>query len=107
MVLVALVALCTVTYTYAGYPLLVALLARLAPRGGGGPSPGVEPRGAADDLPTVTVCIPAHDGAPFLAAKLESLLSLDYPADRLAVVVYSDGSTDGTGDIARAFAARD
>ena len=41
--------------------------------------------------------------APRVAARLENLLALDYPRDRLEIVLGSDGSTDGTVERARAY----
>jgi cellulose synthase/poly-beta-1,6-N-acetylglucosamine synthase-like glycosyltransferase len=48
--------------------------------------------------------IPVYNGERFLADKLASLLALDYPAEKLDIIVISDGSTDRTADIARSFA---
>jgi poly-beta-1,6-N-acetyl-D-glucosamine synthase len=96
--IVALVAFCTVVYTYVGYPLLVALLSLLRPL-----------RVLEDPsyVPAVTACIPVYNAAEYLPAKVESLLALDYPRDRLQILLYSDGSTDATDELARAYAARD
>lgn len=75
-----------VAWTFVGYPLAIALLAKLRPR-----------RVAASEWhPTVTVCLAVHDGAAHIDAKLDDLLSHDYPAALLDVVVVSDGSRDGT-----------
>jgi cellulose synthase/poly-beta-1,6-N-acetylglucosamine synthase-like glycosyltransferase len=53
---------------------------------------------------TVTVVLPVRNGEAWLAAKLDSLLALDYPRGLLdAILVISDGSTDGTDEIARAY----
>ena len=46
--------------------------------------------------PTVTLIVPAHDEEDVIGARVENLLELDYPADKLEVVVASDGSTDRT-----------
>src|SRR5579871_1782331 len=54
----------------------------------------------------VTVIIPAYNEEQRIRSKLENVLAQDYPADRLEVIVVSDGSTDGTEAIATEFAAR-
>jgi len=98
VLVLAIVAFLVLVYTYVGYPLLVGVLARLFPM-----------KVREDDayLPTVTACIPVYNVASYLPAKLDSLIALDYPADKLEILIYSDGSTDETDDIARAYAARD
>lgn len=55
--------------------------------------------------PPVCVVVPARDEAAVLAASLPSLLAQDYPG-RAAVFLVDDGSTDGTGDLARELAER-
>ena len=57
----------------------------------------------ADFEPTVTVIITAYNEERDLAAKLENTLALDYPADKLEVIVASDCSSDKTDVIARAY----
>jgi len=52
-------------------------------------------------LPSVSIVLVARDEESVLREKLQNLLTLDYPADRLQVVVVSDGSTDGTESILR------
>ena len=84
------------TYIYAGYPLLVGALARLFGR-----APA-----AAEATPEVTLFIPAYNEAAHLEAKLRNSLALDYPRERLAIVVASDGSTDTTDAIAQRYAAQ-
>jgi cellulose synthase/poly-beta-1,6-N-acetylglucosamine synthase-like glycosyltransferase len=83
-------------YTYAGYPVLVWAVARLRPR---------EVR-RAEWAPAVSVIITAYNEERDLAAKLENTLALDYPRDRLEVIVASDCSADRTDEIARSFAPR-
>ena len=56
--------------------------------------------------PTVSVSLPAYNEEHQIAETLESLLSLDYPRDRLQVLVVSDASTDRTDDIVRAYGDR-
>lgn len=83
-------------YAYAGYPLLLLLMSRVR---------GREVRHG-DFTPRVTFIITAYNEERDLAAKLENTLALDYPADRLEVIVASDCSTDRTDEIVRSFAAR-
>jgi cellulose synthase/poly-beta-1,6-N-acetylglucosamine synthase-like glycosyltransferase len=59
-----------------------------------------------DATPSVSLVIAAHNEEAGLGRKLESVLAGDYPSHLLDVVVASDGSTDGTVDVARAFGAR-
>ncbi|MGA5524777.1 glycosyltransferase [Streptomyces pseudogriseolus] len=58
-----------------------------------------------DAWPDVCVVVPARDEAAVLPASLPSLLAQDYPG-RAEVVLVDDGSTDGTGDLARELARR-
>lgn len=82
-------------YAYAGYPLLLALCSRLF-----GKAP-VPPASPGDELPRVSVLVVARDEEEVIAARLANLLALDYPADRLEIVIASDGSSDRTDDIVR------
>ena len=81
-------------YTYIGFPLLIALRGLLRRRD------YVE----ADIEPTVSVIIAAHNESRSIRVKLENVLSLDYPAGRLEVIIASDGSTDGTDAIVQGYA---
>src|SRR5437588_8217801 len=83
-------------YAYAGYPALVWLVSRVRPR--------AVLRGSAE--PAVTVVITAYNEERDLARKLENTLALDYPADKLEIIVASDCSSDRTDEIAREFAPR-
>ena len=56
--------------------------------------------------PTVSLLIAAYNEGDFLQQKLENTLALDYPKDRLQIVLVSDGSSDNTNDIARQFESR-
>lgn len=85
-----------VAYTYVGYPLLVWALGRVSRR----PSP----EGA--QTPTITIVIAAHNEEARIGAKLENCLGLDYPPERLNVVVVSDGSTDRTAAVVDEYAER-
>jgi cellulose synthase/poly-beta-1,6-N-acetylglucosamine synthase-like glycosyltransferase len=83
-------------YTYAGYPLLLALLSTLRPRS----------VCRAEITPSVTIIIAAYNEERALAAKLEDTLALDYPHGSLEVIVTSDCSSDRTDEIAREFGPR-
>ncbi|WNM32091.1 glycosyltransferase [Streptomyces sp. Li-HN-5-11] len=65
--------------------------------------PGEEP--APDDWPSVCVVVPARDEAAVLPESLPSLLAQDYPG-RAEVFLVDDGSSDGTGELARDLARR-
>jgi poly-beta-1,6-N-acetyl-D-glucosamine synthase len=98
VVVVALLAFSILVYTYVGYPILVGVLSRLFPMRLK-EDPGFTPK--------VTACIPVYNAASYLKTKVESLLALDYPADKIEILLYSDGSTDDTDATAAALAAAD
>jgi cellulose synthase/poly-beta-1,6-N-acetylglucosamine synthase-like glycosyltransferase len=83
-------------YTFLGYPLLIGLLARCMQR----------PVRRAEITPPATLIIPAYNEASVIARKIENSLGLDYPSDRLEVVVITDGSDDGTVDVVSSYAER-
>lgn len=85
-----------ILYTYLGYPALLALLAHRRQW----------PVAAADHLPTVTLLIAAYNEADTIAQKLENSLSLNYPPERLQIVVAADGSQDQTPQIVAAYAGQ-
>jgi cellulose synthase/poly-beta-1,6-N-acetylglucosamine synthase-like glycosyltransferase len=89
-----------VFYAYALYPAAIWVASRLfgRPR----PTPGAE--GA--DLPFATLVLAAYNEEAVLGERLRNALAMDYPAGRLEVIIGSDGSTDGTAEIARGFADR-
>lgn len=59
-----------------------------------------------EHFPTVTVAVPCWNEEKTLAATLNSLLSLDYPKDKLSVFVIDDGSKDKTYEIAQEYEAK-
>lgn len=84
-------------YAYLGYPLLLWLLGR-----GRRDSTATEPA----QWPFVSITVPAYNEEDQIGQTLESLLALDYPAERRQILVVSDASTDRTDDIVRSFAKR-
>jgi cellulose synthase/poly-beta-1,6-N-acetylglucosamine synthase-like glycosyltransferase len=81
-------------YVYAGYPALMWMRAARRPRIWHD-SPAT---------PAVSVVVVAHNEARRVTERIENLLALDYPRERLEIILVSDGSTDGTVDRARAYA---
>lgn len=82
-------------YSYAGYALLMALLARLWP----------EPRRDPSLEPSISVMIAAYNEEECIEAKILETLALDYPPEKVEVVVVSDGSSDRTNEIGERLAA--
>ena len=80
------VALLLLAYVYVGYPLIAWIRARV--------------RGKAHHQvpaePLVTVVVVAYNEAQRIERRIENLLSLDYPRQKLEILIASDGSTDGT-----------
>lgn len=84
-----------ILYAYIGYPVLLALVARLRP----------PVRYAASEPPLVTLLIAAYNEEEAIAGKLKNTLALDYPREALQVIVAADGSDDRTAEIVRSFEA--
>ena len=84
-------------WTYAGYPCLLAVLARVS-------TTAVASRAPIE--PTVTVIISAYNEQKDIGQKLANTLALDYPQEKLEVIVASDCSTDRTHEIVEQFRDR-
>ncbi len=94
-------------WTQVGYPLLVALLARVLGGREHRPSQSPPSRGAgavparlAWAPPAVSLIVAAHDEQSVIAAKVANALALDYPRERLELIVACDGCTDATARLA-------
>jgi len=85
-----------VVYAYAGYPLVLMILARLRNR----------PVTRAEVTPRVTFIIAARNEQRRIRRKIENTLGQDYPAGKLEIIIASDCSTDETDAIAREFPDR-
>lgn len=88
------IALGTIFYAYIGYPALMVVLSRFR---------SVAPSPVPSAWPNVTIIIGMHNEEQNVGRKLANLMSLDYPADKMQVLIASDGSTDATVNIARQF----
>lgn len=82
-------------YTYVLYPLLLIILDRLFKP---------QPFQTADDCPPVSLVIAAYNEEKVIEGRIRNCLSLDYPKDKLEIIVASDGSTDRTAEIAQKYA---
>ncbi|HEX6753203.1 MAG TPA: glycosyltransferase family 2 protein [Solirubrobacterales bacterium] len=87
-----------IVYTHLGYPLALRALLALRRR------PTLEP-GTWEEPPRVSLIVAAYDEEEVIAAKVANALALEYPRERLELIVASDGSTDATAERARAAGA--
>jgi len=87
-----------ILYTHLGYPIALRALVALRRR------PTLRP-GTWDELPPVSLIVAAFDEEEVIAAKVANALALDYPRERLELIVASDGSDDATVERARAAGA--
>jgi biofilm PGA synthesis N-glycosyltransferase PgaC len=81
-----------ITYAYAGYAVFLSLCAFWLKK---------LPLQRRDFTPNVSIIIAARNEEANVPAKLENLRRLDYPQDRLEIVIASDGSSDRTATILR------
>jgi cellulose synthase/poly-beta-1,6-N-acetylglucosamine synthase-like glycosyltransferase len=86
-------AIALLLYVYVGYPCLLAMISRFC-----------RPRRELQYIPTLSILIAAYNEESGIRKKLEQTLQLDYPADKMEIIVLSDGSTDRTDQIVLAFA---
>ena len=92
--------LALVAYAYVVYPALIHVASRAFGRR------SMAPAAVDDDLPTASLVLAAFNEEAVIGARLADALAMDYPADRLEILVGSDGSTDGTAEVARSFEGR-
>src|SRR4051812_3726844 len=83
-----------VLYVYVGYPVLLHAWARVCRRSERGRTPVL-----VGTTPSVSIVIAGRNEGARIAARVDNLRQLDYPASRRQIVIVSDGSTDNTGDI--------
>ncbi len=88
------IAMASVVYAYAGFPLMLWLRARLMAR----------PHREEDHTPTVSIVIAAYNEARHIGQRIDNLLDQDYPSDRMETIIASDGSSDDTNEIVQRYA---
>jgi cellulose synthase/poly-beta-1,6-N-acetylglucosamine synthase-like glycosyltransferase len=94
LIILFTVALIQVIWTYLGYPLFLSFISKISKK--------------AHSLnnnytPQVTLLITAYDEEKIIRRKIENSLELDYPKDKVEIIVVDDGSTDRTRDIVREY----
>jgi len=89
--------LATIFYHYCGYPLFLLLLGKFSRR---------TPVQEANITPAVSLIISAYNEEEVIRKKIVNALVLDYPKEKLEILVASDGSTDKTCDIVQEYAAQ-
>ena len=85
-----------IVYVYLGYPLVLTLLARMRRK----------PLEVSAYMPKVTLLIAAYNEQDVIASKLENALGMDYPREKLQIIVAADGSDDRTPEIVKSFEPR-
>jgi len=85
-----------IIWTYFGYPLVLKLLSYFHPKS----------RPPEDYYPDTSLIITAYNEEKKITQKLENTLALDYPKEKLEIIVVSDASTDKTEEIVRTFKGR-
>ena len=90
------VCVAAIVWTHVGYPVAARATALIRPR----------PIRRDDVTPTVTVIVAAYNEESVIERRVLNLRELDYPSDRLEIVVTSDASTDRTDELAAAAGAR-
>jgi cellulose synthase/poly-beta-1,6-N-acetylglucosamine synthase-like glycosyltransferase len=88
--------LAALVWTHVAYPAVAVIAARLRPR-------RLE---VADHVPSVAVIVAAYNEETVIERRIANLRELDYPGDKLEIVVTSDASTDRTEELAAATGVR-
>jgi cellulose synthase/poly-beta-1,6-N-acetylglucosamine synthase-like glycosyltransferase len=86
-----------VFYTFIGYGLILWLLTKIIPY-----KPD-KPGNEKNNLPEITLLVPAYNEKNYVAEKVKNSLSLNYPKEKLQLMWITDGSNDGTSDLLKTF----
>lgn len=84
-----------IIYVYSGYPLLIFIASRFISR-----TETTDPK----EWPSITLVIAAYNEEKIIDVKLRNSLELDYPSDKLEIIVGSDASNDRTEEIVKGYA---
>src|SRR5438045_1660398 len=106
MVWVFWLSVAAVLYVYAGYPILLRAWAELLRSQRGMRNAECGTPNAECGTRGVSIVVAARNEAARLPARIDNLLSLDYPADRRQIIVVSDGSTDAPAQALACFGDR-
>ncbi len=79
-----------IVYTYVIYPALAVIIG------------GSRTKPESNDRPGISVIVPAYNEAEVIAQKIDNFRALDYPEDRIEMLIVDDGSTDATREIVQA-----
>jgi len=83
-----------IIYTYLGYPVLLSLISLFIKK---------PIKKSSKYLPTVSLIITAYNEEKSIKKKIENSLSLDYPKEKIEIIIASDGSTDKTNQIIKKY----
>jgi cellulose synthase/poly-beta-1,6-N-acetylglucosamine synthase-like glycosyltransferase len=97
LIIIYWASLACILYTYFGYPVALYILTKLV----SGKITG-EPE-AGTFYPDVSVIIPAYNEGKILDRKITNTIQLNYPREKIEILIISDGSTDNTKEIALAY----
>ncbi len=101
---ILVLSIAAVAYHHIGYPILLRHLAQVAAgRVRQVPTSGEASR---ERLPSIAIIVPAHNEQHVIGEKIENLARLQYPTDRLSIVIALDGCSDATKAVAEAAIAR-
>lgn len=98
--LVFWIAVGLLVYTYAGYHFLLRVVALFMPS-----DDSLNSSGPADCIP-VSIIVAVHNEETVIERRIENLLRLDYPREKLDIIIASDGCSDRTNEIAQRYAAQ-
>lgn len=101
--IVFIIAFAHILYVYLGYPILLLLFDKFGLFTAEYPKTKYHP---SMELPTVTLIVTAYNESRVILQKLKNLDKIDYPRDKLEILLISDGSTDNTSSIMGDFVAR-